>query len=220
MSVQPIAFGSAAAAPSATPIKEPSAAAVVAVAAQQEVREADKVELSSEVSKASVYQKDTSAIARMRAEAKSQNTMLRRMAERLITEQYENGNELFQLLYGHKAVQLNPNIRVKKPELKTEAQVREYAQETAGDNGYYGVKQTSGRIIDFAKALSGGDISKIEPFRKAVENAFSDARVELGSPLPEITQSTYSAVMQGFDEWASQAASTAAPAAVPAASGA
>ena len=36
------------------------------------------------------------------------------------------------------------------------------AQEEISEDGYWGVKQTSDRILDFAKALSGNDSSKAD----------------------------------------------------------
>ena len=41
------------------------------------------------------------------------------------------------------------------------------AQEDISENGYWGVEQTSDRILDFAKALSGGDVSKADELLEA-----------------------------------------------------
>ena len=76
------------------------------------------------------------------------------------------------------------------------------AQEAISDDGYYGVKQTSQRILDFAKALTGGDPAKAEEMRKAFENGFKMATKSWGQELPDISHRTYDAVMKGFDEWA------------------
>ncbi len=77
------------------------------------------------------------------------------------------------------------------------------AKELTSEDGYYGVKQTSGRILDFAKAISGGDTSKAELLREAVQKGF-DSAAELWGGMdkaPQITKDTYDAVMKGFDEW-------------------
>ena len=58
--------------------------------------------------------------------------------------------------------------------------------------------------MDMAKALSGGDPSKIETLRKAVEKGFKAAGVELGGKLPSISQQTYTEVMKRFDDWANE----------------
>ena len=63
-------------------------------------------------------------------------------------------------------------------------------------------------IMDMAKALSGGDASKIEELRKAVEKGFKAAGVELGGKLPSISQNTYTEVMKRFDDWANESKKT------------
>ena len=62
--------------------------------------------------------------------------------------------------------------------------------------------------MDMAKALSGGDASKIEELRKAVEKGFKAAGVELGGKLPSISQNTYTEVMKRFDDWANESKKT------------
>lgn len=75
------------------------------------------------------------------------------------------------------------------------------AQEQIADGGYYSVDAVAGRIMDMAKALSGGDTSKSELLRNAVIKGFSEAEKAWGGKLPEICQKTYDAVMKAFDEW-------------------
>lgn len=79
------------------------------------------------------------------------------------------------------------------------------AQEEISENGYWGVKQTSERIVSFAKALTGGDASKLEEMRDAFEKGFAAATKAWGKDLPEISNQTYDAVLKGFDEWAKEA---------------
>lgn len=75
------------------------------------------------------------------------------------------------------------------------------AKEDTSEDGYYGVKKTSERILSFAKALSGGDESKIEELKEAVVKAFDEVKEMFGGELPQISKDTYDAVMKGFDEW-------------------
>ncbi len=82
------------------------------------------------------------------------------------------------------------------------------AKELTSEDGYYGVKQTSGRILDFAKAISGGDTSKADILKDAIQKGF-DSAAELWGGMdkaPQITKDTYDAVMKGFDEWVNGAA--------------
>lgn len=82
------------------------------------------------------------------------------------------------------------------------ADVKAQAQKDIAEDGYWGVKQTSDRIIDFAKALVGDDPEKAEKMRAAFEKGFKAATKSWGSKLPDISQRTYDAVMDKFDEWA------------------
>lgn len=74
------------------------------------------------------------------------------------------------------------------------------AEAEIGPDGYYGVEKTADRLIEFAKAISGGDPSKIETLKEAVKKGFEMAKEVLGE-LPEISQKTYDRVMEKFDEW-------------------
>lgn len=75
------------------------------------------------------------------------------------------------------------------------------AKEDISEDGYWGVKETSQRIFDFAVALSGGDEDKMEKMRDAVTKGFKEATKAWGKELPEISQKTYDAVMKKFDDY-------------------
>ena len=49
------------------------------------------------------------------------------------------------------------------------------AKEDISEDGYWGVKQTSDRIFDFAQALAGDDEEKMKAMKKAVEKGFKEA---------------------------------------------
>ena len=75
------------------------------------------------------------------------------------------------------------------------------AKEDISDDGYWGVKQTSDRIFDFAQALAGDDEEKMEAMKKAVEKGFKEATKTWGKELPDISKNTYNAVMDKFDKY-------------------
>lgn len=87
----------------------------------------------------------------------------------------------------------------------TDAQ-RTEAQKSIADGGEWSPDAVSGRILDMAKALSGGDASKLELLKDAVKKGFGEAEKQWGGKLPEITDRTYEKVMQGFDAWEKEAA--------------
>ena len=83
------------------------------------------------------------------------------------------------------------------------------AQEEISEDGYWGVKQTSDRILDFAKALSGNDVSKADSLLDAFKKGFREATKTWGKELPDISQKTYDAVLEKFDAWKNEADASA-----------
>lgn len=83
------------------------------------------------------------------------------------------------------------------------------AQEDISEDGYWGVEQTSERILDFAKALSGGDVSKADMLLDAFKKGYEEATGAWGKELPEISKKTYEAVEEKFAAWRAEAEGTA-----------
>ncbi|WP_051188569.1 hypothetical protein [Proteocatella sphenisci] len=75
------------------------------------------------------------------------------------------------------------------------------AQADIAEDGFWGVKKTSERIIDFAKSITGGDSSKIDLIKNAIKDGFKAAEKMFGGNLPEISSQTYDTVMKALDEW-------------------
>jgi len=85
-----------------------------------------------------------------------------------------------------------------------DAKTKADAQAAISEDGFWGVKQTSQRIFDFAAALAGDDAEKMKTFQDAVEKGFSQAEDAWGGSLPSICGETHSAVNQLFDEYYEQ----------------
>ncbi len=83
-----------------------------------------------------------------------------------------------------------------------DAATKAQAQADIAEDGYWGVKQTSQRIFDFAMALSGGDQKTMEKMRSAFEKGFKQATSAWGKELPSISKDTYDAVEKMFDDYA------------------
>lgn len=83
-----------------------------------------------------------------------------------------------------------------------DAATKAQAQADIAEDGYWGVKQTSQRIFDFAMALSGGDQETMEKMRSAFEKGFKQATSAWGKELPSISKDTYDAVEKMFDDYA------------------
>lgn len=84
---------------------------------------------------------------------------------------------------------------------EVDAQTRAEAKEAISEDGYWGVKQTSQRIFDFAQAVAGDDVEKMKEMQAAVEKGFSQAKSAWGGEMPSITGDTYEAVNNLFEEY-------------------
>ena len=87
------------------------------------------------------------------------------------------------------------------PNLQVDEATRTAAQEAIGEGGAFSVEAVATRLLDFAVAISGGDPSRIATLQRAVERGFEAAERQWGGELPEISQRTRDAVMEGFDQW-------------------
>ena len=140
------------------------------------------------------YKPDTATIAKLKADADARTEQLRSLVEKMMTTQgetYGKANDIWSILS-------SGNFTV-------DAATKAQAQADIAEDGYWGVSQTSSRILDFATALTGGDPSKIEEMRNAFKKGYAQAEKTWGGKLPEISQKTYDAVMEGFDKLAKEA---------------
>ena len=141
------------------------------------------------------YEPDLNLVQRLKDDAAAREASFRSLVQKSIMGQgnaLAAGDEFWQFL-------ASGNFTV------TEAAKAE-AQKAISEDGYWGVNQTSDRIIEFAKALTGGDPDKIEEMRGAFEKGFKEATKTWGKELPELSGKTYDAVMQKFDKWAEEGA--------------
>ncbi len=82
-----------------------------------------------------------------------------------------------------------------------DAAAKAKAQEDISEDGYWGVKQTSERLFDFASALAGDNVEMMEKMQKAMEKGFGQATKTWGKELPSISKDTYDAANKLFEEY-------------------
>ena len=143
------------------------------------------------------YTPDTNLVNRLKADAENRASQLRSLVVQMMGKQantYGNANDIWSFLR-------SGNFTV-DPATKAQAQA------DIAEDGYWGVNQTSDRIIQFANALTGGDPDKIESMREAFKKGYAQAEKTWGGSLPEISQKTYDAVMEKFDKLAADAGLT------------
>lgn len=80
-------------------------------------------------------------------------------------------------------------------------EVSDDAKEAISEDGYWGVEQTSDRILNFAKAISGNNSEMADKLLKAFQDGFEAATSSWGKELPEISQQTFNAVQDKFQAW-------------------
>ena len=83
-------------------------------------------------------------------------------------------------------------------------EVQTWAKGAIAEGGEWSIDKTAERILNFAKAISGGDTGKLETLKAAVQKGFDQAESIWGGKgkLPEISYKTLDKVMQRLDEWA------------------
>lgn len=79
---------------------------------------------------------------------------------------------------------------------------QEEATELIAEDGYFGVDQTSDRIVDFAIGIAGGDPTRLDAIKEGVEDGFKQALEAFNGSLPDISYDTFDAVMNKLDAWA------------------
>ena len=101
-----------------------------------------------------VYKQDTALVNKLKADAEARTAQLRSLVEKIMLGQ---GN----------AIGTADDIWsfLRTGNFTVDAATKAQAQADIAEDGYWGVKQTSDRIVDFAKAHCGGDPDKIEEMR-------------------------------------------------------
>jgi len=172
--------------------------------------EADKTGLDAGA--AAVYEKsndlginafnaaDPDKVRSILSETHRQTEAFRQMVEKLLQKQSKTAvqakdGDMYDILRG----QLGENVMVEIDEA-----TRTAAQEAISEDGYYGVEKTAGRILDFAIAVAGTDPKKLVEMKSAFLKGFKQAEEMWGDKLPEISQKTYDAVLQGFADHAAK----------------
>ena len=184
------------------PVKTNTETAAANVTATEDVAAVYEPSKESETSKSQSvnYAQNTELVNKLKADAEAHTQQLQNIVQQLMTKQgqtYNTANDIWKFL-------ASGNFTV-------DAATKEQAQKDIAEDGYWGVEQTSDRIIDFAKALTGGDPSKIEDMREAFKKGYEQAEKTWGGELPEISKRTYDAVMEKFDKMAEEAGQTTKP---------
>lgn len=148
-------------------------------------------EKSSDQTSGTVTKKtDYALINKLKADAEERTSQLRSLVEKMMTKQgvaIGTADSMWSFLA--------------KGDFTVDEATKAQAQADIADDGYWGVDQTSDRILDFAKALSGNDPEKADLLLDAFKKGFKEATKSWGQDLPDISQRTYDAVVEKFNKW-------------------
>jgi hypothetical protein len=154
-------------------------------AAQQEAAQAaDTVELGAPQPSAGTYSKrklSGSEIDSIKSAAEQAYANLRALVEQLLKDQNKSGSRSSGKVEGVSQM--------------------DAAKQAISEDGEFGVKAVSDRIVQFAIAVSGGDKAQYEKLKAAIDKGFQQAGKALGGELPAISQQTYSEVMRKLENW-------------------
>ena len=138
-------------------------------------------------SKVTDYQ---NVIKRMKGELNSKNQQLQNLVDQLLTKQAKKYTTLKDLF-----------TDIKEGKIEVDPKTVEQAQKDVAEDGYWGIEKTSDRLVEMAKALSGGDVSKADSLISAIKKGFDQAADAWGGELPEICQKTIDAAVQKLNDW-------------------
>lgn len=137
-----------------------------------------------------IYQRDQATIDRLLAEVENNTKTLRDLVEKVLLKQGQainNAGNIYTL--------------IREGKVLVDEKTRLQAQKDIAEDGYWGVEQTSERLVSFAKALSGGDPSKADLMIEAVKKGFKQAEEAWGGKLPQICNDTLDRTISKLDSW-------------------
>lgn len=156
----------------------------------------DKSDKSSDTGKATYSVNKMSAedraalVKQLKADQESRQQQLTNIVKQMMGQQattYATSNDMWKFLA--------------KGNYTVDAQTKAQAQKDISEDGYYGVKQTSERLFDFASALAGDDVEKMKKMQAAMQKGFQQATGAWGQKLPDICQQTLDAANKKFEEY-------------------
>lgn len=138
-----------------------------------------------------IYNKDN-VIAKLKADQQSRLDSMNSLVQKLLGKQAEK----FDLANGSNLAETFRQVAG-----KVDQQTIDEAKASVAEDGYWGVNQTSDRLVSMAIALAGGDTDKADTMMAAIEKGYKQATKAWGEDLPQICQDTMEATRQKMDDW-------------------
>jgi hypothetical protein len=138
---------------------------------------------------------DSAALREIMAEGNNASNAFRRLIEGMFTRQSETSNNA----QGFANAGILENFLLNGGAVEVDSETQSQAQALL--DSYFSVEATAGRIMGFAVAVTGGDLDNNPWVEQAVRMGFGNATRLWGGDLPSISQQTYDAVNNAFEEW-------------------
>ena len=138
-----------------------------------------------------IYNRDN-VIAKLKADQQTRLDSMNSLVQKLLGKQAEK----FNLATG-------TNLAATFREIagKVDQQTIDDAKASIAEDGYWGVEQTSDRMVSMAIALSGGDTSKADLMMESLEKGYKQATKAWGEDLPKICQDNVDAAKKKMEDW-------------------
>lgn len=151
----------------------------------------EKSQKTTKDSANTIYNKDA-IVKKLKADQQSRLTSMQSMVEKLLNKQAGTFN-----------LASSTNLADTFRQAASLASADDIAKAKAdvAEDGYWGVNQTSDRLVSMAIALSGGDTSKADTMKDAITKGFKQAMGAWGEDLPQISKDTYNAALKKLDDW-------------------
>ena len=127
----------------------------------------------------------SSIVANLKKEVADKNKHLQKLVDELLGKQANKYQKLADL---YKNLEVDP-------------ETIEQAKKDISEDGYWGVEQTSDRLVSMAKALSGDDPSKADMLIDAIKKGFEQAGKDWGEDLPDICKKTIDTAIKKMEDW-------------------
>lgn len=147
-------------------------------------------EKSSSDSAKKTYTVDQETVARLKADLNYRQNQMQGLVDKLLGTQSGKANSVLDLIKG-----------LKSGTLSVDADTIAKAKSEIAEDGYWGVNQTSDRLVEMAKALSGGDPDKADKMIGAIKKGFDQATKSFGGQLPQLCQDTVDSAVQKLTDW-------------------
>ena len=133
---------------------------------------------------------DNVTIEKLKAEAELRTAQLRSVVEKMMLKQGQQFTTLSDAF-----------DMIEEGIITVDDEVAKEAQEEISEDGYWGVNQTSDRLVSFAKALAGNNPANADTMLEALQRGYDAATASWGGELPELCKKTLEATQKKLTEW-------------------